>query len=235
MQTLINKPLSAIVTENHETAQVFNKYGLDFCCNGKRTLNAACEKKDLLIEDVIQELDAVLSKPAADSPVDHLSLTGLTEYITSKHHTYFRKNIPLILNYLLKVATRHGDRYPYMKRVFILFTQMRTELEFHLDKEEQVVFRKIRAVEQQPLAETHADYFQSAILLMEGEHEIAGTLMSKIRELTNNYEAPEDACTTFTLALNSLKAFEADLHQHVHLENNILFPRALALFNKHRA
>lgn len=229
------KPLSAIVNENYQAAQVLEKYGLDFCCNGKRTLEKACENKSQLIDLIVAELNEVLSKPAPPSRFDDMTLTELTEYIVRRHHTYVRQNMPVIISYLLKVATKHGDAYPFIKRVFVLFSQIRTELDFHLDKEEKVVFEKIRELDQNPLTSNHPDYFDSAILLMEGEHEVAGALMAKIRELTNNYKAPEKACTTFQLALNALRDFEADLHQHVHLENNVLFPKALEHLRKRTA
>jgi regulator of cell morphogenesis and NO signaling len=139
-------------------------------------------------------------------------------------------NLPQIFNYVLRVASKHGDSFPYMKEVYVLFAELKEEFEQHMQKEEKVLFPKIKLLELNATGNQNANYLQAPIDMMEQDHEHAGMTMQKIRELTNNYTAPEQACTTFRLTLDSLKAFEEDLHQHVHLENNILFPKALQLF-----
>jgi regulator of cell morphogenesis and NO signaling len=230
MKDLSNKTLSQIVTENYQTARVFEKYGLDFCCKGKRPLISACEEKNIPVENILQELYQALGTEEKSSDFKQMSLNELSEYIVRVHHNYVKQNLPLIFNYILKVATKHGDRFPYMKEVYQLFSELRVEFDNHMEKEEKVLFPKIKLLELNASENSTANYLQAPIDMMEQEHDHAGRIMEKIRVLTNNYTAPEEACTTFRLTLESLAAFERDLHQHVHLENNILFPKALQLF-----
>jgi regulator of cell morphogenesis and NO signaling len=229
MYNLLDRPLSQIVLENFQTAQILENHGLDFCCKGKRTLRAACTEKGITAETVVAQLNNILTENNGFSNFQNLSLSMLADYIVETHHAYVRRNMPLISGYLFKIATKHGDKFPYMKRVFVLFAQVRTELESHLSKEEEVVFPAIKKLEQQGTASA-VTYMHEPIRAMEEEHEVAGTLLQKIRELTNNYEMPDGSCTTFRLAINALKDFESNLHHHVHLENNILFPKAISLF-----
>jgi regulator of cell morphogenesis and NO signaling len=132
------------------------------------------------------------------------------------------------------VATQHGERFRYMKEVYLLFAELQEEMTQHMLKEEQLLFPRIRQLEAVVVPNEPLAYYISPISIMEEEHNRAGEGMRRIRELTNNYFMPEGACTTFRLSLASLKAFEADLHQHVHLENYILFPRAVELFRNKR-
>jgi regulator of cell morphogenesis and NO signaling len=165
-----------------------------------------------------------------------MTLTQLADYIVTKHHAYVKAEMPQIFSYLQKVATKHGDRHPEMRKVFELFSVIKNEMEEHMDKEELILFPRIEVAEEGALAEKTANmnvfYIQHPIQMMEAEHEKAGQLMTEIRELTGNYTPPNDACTTYRLSFAELRAFESDLHQHVHLENNILFPRAIELFQK---
>jgi regulator of cell morphogenesis and NO signaling len=229
MYNLLDRPLSQIVLENFQTAEILENHGLDFCCKGKRTLRAACADKGIRAETIMAQLKLILAENHDFANFQDLSLSTLADYIVETHHAYVRRNLPLISGYLFKIATKHGDKFPYMKRVFVLFTQVRTELESHLSKEEEVVFPAIKKLEQKGLASA-VTYMHEPIRLMEAEHEMAGTLLQKIRELTNNYDMPDGSCTTFRLAINALKDFESNLHKHVHLENNILFPKAISLF-----
>ena len=140
--------------------------------------------------------------------------------------------MPQIFQYVAKVATKHGDRFPYMKEVYLLFADVQNELSQHMLKEEQILFPRIKELEEHGLTNAGVEFFKGPIDIMEIEHDRAGTLLQQIRELTNNYISPADVCTTFRLSLSSLQAFEADLHQHVHLENNILFPKTLEFFTQ---
>jgi regulator of cell morphogenesis and NO signaling len=235
MTTIENKTLSQIVTENYQAARVFEKYGLDFCCKGKRPLEEACAEKGIKAEDVWTELRDVfqlseVSKGGSD--VNNMSLTELAEYIVRVHHTYVKLNLPQIFNYVLRVATKHGDRFPFMKEVYLLFAEVREEMTQHMLKEEQILFPRIKLMELNAAQGKDVSWLQAPIDVMEDEHDKAGSLLYRIRELTNNYTAPEGACTTFHLSLDALKGFEEDLHRHVHLENNILFPKAVAFFNE---
>jgi len=236
MNNQITKSLAQIVNDNHKAASVFEKYDLDFCCKGKRSLQDACIEKSLPVEKLLSELQAVNDN--CEVPVDFqkMTLTQLADYIVTKHHAYVKAEMPQIFSYLQKVATKHGDRHPEMRKVFELFSVIKSEMEEHMDKEELILFPRIEVAEEGALAEKTANmnvfYIQHPIQMMEAEHEKAGQLMTEIRELTGNYTPPNDACTTYRLSFAELRAFESDLHQHVHLENNILFPRAIELFQK---
>jgi regulator of cell morphogenesis and NO signaling len=227
MYNLSSKTLSQIVTDNYQTARVFEKYSLDFCCKGKRSLESACVEFNLPIEDILDELSEMLGDNEKVIHFEEMSLAELTAYIVRVHHTYVKLNAPMILNYVLKVATKHDSRYPYMIEVYTQFSELIAELLDHMEKEEKVLFPQLVAIEKNS---TEASITE-AIADFEDDHSHSGSIMENISRLTNNYEAPEQACTTFRLALQSLKAFQEDLHKHVHLENNILFPKAEAMLN----
>jgi regulator of cell morphogenesis and NO signaling len=235
MSALQEKTLAEIVTGNYRTAAVFEKYQLDFCCNGKRSLGQACTEKKLNIAAILSELDLVtLRGPLAGINYETLSLSLLADHIVTHHHQYVKNEMPLIGMYLQKIAAKHGSRHPEMQDVLEVFIKLKEEMELHMQKEEQVLFPRIKATEtmQQEESGTHsnATYLQAPIHVMEEEHDHAGEAMAAIRRLTNNYTLPEDACTTYKLSFAALEAFEKDLHRHVHLENNLLFPKALKLF-----
>lgn len=233
MSQLIARSLAQIVNDNYKAAAVFEKYDLDFCCKGKRSLQQACDDKSVSLTEVLPALEALQN--TRDTPVDfqRMKLSQITDYIVATHHAYVREQLPQVYGYLQRVAAKHGDRHPEMRKVFALFAQVKQELEDHMQKEELVVFPRVNDVERQLANKTFPGltitYLQAPLEMMEAEHEQAGRILSEIRQLTNDYTAPADACTTYRLCLSSLQAFELDLHQHVHLENNVLFPRAIAL------
>ena len=236
MEELMTKSLAQIVNTNHRAANVFEKYHLDFCCKGKRTLQQACTESELKIEEVLSDLEKTAQGNSSSVPVSYekMSLTQLTDYIVATHHSYVKKEMPAILGYLQKVASKHGGHHPEMIKVLEIFTAVKEEMGQHMQKEEQILFPRIKEVEQQ-LGEgskiiINNSFLLSPISMMEQEHDHAGNAMTEIRQLTNNYNPPPDACTTYKLSFAALNAFELDLHQHVHLENNILFPKALRLF-----
>lgn len=232
MPELLHQTISQIVTDYHQTAPIFEKYGIDFCCKGKRPLEQACTERALNKEDILAELNNAIETQSAAIDFNALSLTSLADYIVRTHHTYVKFNMPQIYNYVLRVATKHGERFPYMKEVFQLFSEIQEEMNQHMLKEERVLFPRIKELETNGALDVPLEYYTGLINVMEEEHDRAGSLMQQIRELTNNYTAPESACTTFRLSLASLQDFEADLHQHVHLENYVLFPKAIALYEK---
>ena len=236
MTELSTKTLAQIVNENHKAASVFEKYGLDFCCKGKRSLQHACIENSLSVEQLLSELQDVSN--SCEMPVDFgkMSLTQLASYIVTKHHAYVKEALPTIFAYLQRVATKHGDRHPEMFKVFEFFKAIKHEMEEHMQKEEVILFPRIKAVEEgateKRMPAMNISYLQAPIHVMEAEHEQAGQLLSEIRQLTGNYTPPDDACTTYRLSFAALHAFELDLHQHVHLENNILFPKTIELFQR---
>ncbi|MEO6611645.1 MAG: iron-sulfur cluster repair di-iron protein [Chitinophagaceae bacterium] len=235
MSELVTKSLAQIVNINHRAASVFEKYHLDFCCKGKRPLWQACEENQVSLEEVVAELEKTASVNSCSIPVNYenFTLAQLAGYIEMTHHSYVKKEMPAIMGYLGKVAGKHGDRHPEMIKVFRLFTELKEEMDRHLQTEETVLFPRIKEMEKALLAGSKIPVANSGlpdpIMIMELEHDDAGNKLSEIRKLTNNYNPPADACTTYRLCYAALEAFELDLHAHIHLENNILFPRALQM------
>src|SRR6185436_5168611 len=157
MNNQITKSLAQIVNDNHKAASVFEKYDLDFCCKGKRSLQDACIEKSLPVEKLLSELQAVNDN--CEVPVDFqkMTLTQLADYIVTKHHAYVKAEMPQIFSYLQKVATKHGDRHPEMRKVFELFSVIKSEMEEHMDKEELILFPRIEVAEEGALAEKTAN------------------------------------------------------------------------------
>ena len=217
---------------------MFEKYHLDFCCKGKRSLEQACLEQQLPFSQITEELETVFSKDMQCSlDFDKMSLAQLCDYIVQTHHDYVKKEMPQIYAYLHKVASKHGDRHPELYKIFQIFAAVKEEMEGHMKKEELVLFPRIKELQKLSNNENahlqfELTYLQSPITIMEQEHDHAGTLLNDIRIFSNDYTPPQDACTTYRLSFAALKAFEIDLHQHVHLENNVLFPQAIELFKK---
>ena len=239
MKELLNQTLAEIVTANHEAASVFEKYHLDFCCKGKRPLLEACKEKNLPGEQIAKELNEVINRSSITdgSLLNYISLTQLCDYIVDTHHAYVRQSSKQISFYLEKIANKHGLRHPELLQIFKLFTALSEEMTSHMYKEENILFPRIKELEihntgNVPLGLPASGYIEAPIAVMEHEHDSAGSLLEQIRNKTNDYTPPADACTTYGVAFASLRAFEADLHQHVHMENNILFPRAVEMIKK---
>lgn len=234
MTEFLDQSLASIVTGHHQSAAVFEKYDLDFCCKGKRSLQEACREKKINPAAVLLDLEKTMKEiDPVSQQFSELSLTELTAYIESTHHQYVRRQLPLIHGYLLKIASKHGSRHPELHKILENFTAIQEEMELHMLKEEKVLFPRIREIENlskwnTPLS-VSSTFISAPVSMMEQEHEHAGSLMAEIRSLSNNYKAPADACTTYQLSFASLQAFEEDLHRHVHLENNLLFPSAMQL------
>ncbi len=233
---LLLKTLAQIVNEKHQAASVFEKHGLDFCCKGKRSLEKACAENNLPVETVIGELNAVLGNDqSAVMDFDKLSLTELINYIVSTHHAYTKKELPQIFAWLQKVSAKHGDRHPELYRIFECFVSLKEELENHMKKEELILFPRIKELENsKDYSKLGSHYLQAPVDVMEHEHEHAGNLLKEIHHYSHNYAPPADACTTYRLSFAALQAFEIDLHRHIHLENNILFPKAIELFEQQK-
>ncbi len=238
MNDLMTKSLAQIVNTNHRAATVFEKYHLDFCCKGKRTLQQACIESELPVDEILSELDKTDQQNSDKVSINFgkLSLSQLVEYIVTTHHEYVKKEMPAIAMYLQKIASKHVERHPELLKLLQLFTAVVKEMEHHMKKEEAVLFPRIKELEKQLEAgnqpQINIAYLKSPIIMMEQEHDHAGAALAEIRQLTSNYNPPADACTTYRLSFAALEAFEIDLHQHVHLENNILFPKALKLFKE---
>lgn len=238
MNDLLTKSLAQIVNSNHRAAPVFEKYHLDFCCKGKRTLEQACTERKLKPEEVIADLEQTKQSNSCSIAINYgeMPLGRLADHIVLTHHGYVKKEMPAIQGYLQKVAAKHGNQHPEMIKVLQLFTAVKKEMEEHMQKEEDILFPRIKEIEKQVETgkeiSSSSSFLLAPINMMEEEHDHAGNALDEIRKLTGDYTPPPDACTTYRLGLAALQAFELDLHQHVHLENNTLFPKALALFEQ---
>jgi regulator of cell morphogenesis and NO signaling len=229
-----DKTMRDIVLEYNGTAGVLEKYGLDFCCQGMRSLEEACKAKNLDTEKVLEELKSGFVDEPGFNRYQKWDVSFLCDYIVNHHHTYVKEALPLIGDHLVKVVNAHGERHPEMLECATIFSQVAQELQMHMMKEEQVLFPYIAQMDHarkrnSTVAPAHFGTVNHPIERMEAEHEFAGDAMDRIRVLLSDYTPPEDACTTMRLTYNELAAFEHDLHQHVFLENAILFPRAKKL------
>lgn len=230
-ENLLKKTLGEIVTDDFRSAALFKKAGLDFCCGGKKSLESACAEKQKDPDDLVNQI-LELEKSGADKGNNYRewSPSFLSDYIVNTHHKYILKTLPDLVFYTSKIAEVHGERHNELHEVSDLFSQINIELLQHLDKEETVLFPAIKKVQdnESPALNT---IIRSEIERMTGEHEFAGNAMDKINELTGGYYVPSDACNTYAVTMKLLEEFEDDLHTHVHLENNILYPAALKLAN----
>lgn len=229
------KQIGQFVADDFRTAAVFNKYGIDFCCKGDRTVAEVCDKKGLSPQTLIDELEAVLNSKA-DQSIDYKSwpLDLLAEYIEKKHHRYVEEKTPVLKQFLSKLCAVHGQRHPELFEINELFTASAGELASHMKKEELILFPFVKRMVKAKLDNVAIQSPQfgtvgNPIAMMMEEHENEGERFRKIAELTNNYNPPADACNTYRVTFAMLDEFERDLHLHIHLENNILFPAAIKL------
>ena len=224
-----NKLLGEIVVDDFRTAEIFMNAGIDFCCGGKKTLQKACEEKALDLNSVEAQIDELKALPTLPSQnFNEWSLDFLSDYIVNTHHKYVLKTLPELVFYTQKISDVHGLHHPELVEVAKLFAQINTELLQHLKNEEEVLFPAIKEVLKSNSPQAKAT-IHSEIERMSEEHEFAGGAMDHINVITNGYALPEDACNSYGVAFKLLQQFEDDLHIHVHLENNILYPKALKL------
>jgi regulator of cell morphogenesis and NO signaling len=234
VDNLTEKTLAEFVTHNIRSAIIFEEAGLDFCCKGKRSLKNACEEKNIDPQKIVNELTNLSDNSNGTQNVNDWQLDFLVDYIINNHHQYVRRMIPVISLHADKVASVHGKNHPETLKIADLYLEVREELESHMMKEERILFPQIK---QMVLTQKENSQFfpppfgtiQNPIRMMENEHTSAGDALSQIRELSKNYTHPEDACNTFKALYSELKEFEEDLHKHIHLENNILFPKSIEL------
>ena len=201
--------LAEIVTTKPQAAALLEKYNLDFCCRGKQKLSEQLNDPDKLNE-LIKQLELVFSlAPGKETDFNKMTLSSLVDHILNEHHQYVKESLPVIIEHLEKVVSRHGDRFQYMKDVLNLFSEVRRDLEQHMMKEEVILFPRIKEIER--AVENGIVYEISSITapvsVMEAEHEYAGRLLDEIKKATSNYSAPEDACITFRVCLDELNLF----------------------------
>lgn len=230
-----NQIIGELVAKDYRTASVFKKYGIDFCCQGNRTINEACEKKNIDSESVVNDLNAII-QAQGENATDYKSwpLDLLADYIEKKHHRYVEEKTAEIKPYLDKICRVHGERHPELLEINEHFNATACELAKHMKKEELILFPFVRKLakakhEGSKVVPPPFGSIQNPIDAMMDEHSTEGDRFRKIEELSNNYTPPQDACNTYGVTLGLLKEFEQDLHLHIHLENNILFPKAIEL------
>ena len=229
MALLSERSVGELVAENPATARVFEKYGIDYCCGGKKPLNQACRERGIAPEPVVEALGHAGDRPAAQNrDWNRVPLHELIAHIVSRHHAYLKTELPRSLELFTKVARAHGEREPRLVEAKEVFEVLKEELESHLMKEEMILFPAIGRLESSGKAGAPCP-LEHPIARMEYEHESAGRALAQMRHLTFDYHIPEEACNTYRALFAALVELEADLHEHIHLENNILFPRAAAL------
>ncbi len=229
------KTIGELVAGNYRTAPVFKKYGIDFCCKGGRTIEDACASKGINPEPLLADLDKAF-EIKDDSGNDYTAwpLDKLADYIIDEHHSYVERAILQVKPFLEKVAKVHGPGHPHLLEVRDLFFEASANLSQHMKKEELILFPFIKKMQMakdagEPMPQPPFGSIGNPIAMMKAEHEDEGTRFERISELTNNYLPPEYACNTWQVSFHLLKEFQDDLHKHIHLENNILFPQALEL------
>lgn len=235
-ENITNLTLSEIVTKNYKSAAIFEKYGLDFCCHGKKSISDACEEKGINTEEVLNQLEKLDegNSELTQEQYNQWEVDFLVDYIVNVHHQYVRNMIPIISAHAEKITSKHEQNHPELIRIANNFSVVYKELKQHMMKEEQLLFPYIKYLVEvkNKTGKPEKPFFgtiKNPISMMEAEHESAGNLFAEIWQLTNSYTTPADACKTFKVYYKELKEFEEDLHKHIHLENNILFPRSIEL------
>jgi regulator of cell morphogenesis and NO signaling len=229
------KTVAEVALESPAATRVLEELGIDYCCGGNRTLEQACQAVNLNIDQVLESIEAA-TRSASDSGRDWPTapLSELIAHIQSTHHEYTRAEIERLPVLLDKVFGVHGGSHPELGRIREIFAALAEELRMHMMKEEMVLFPYVLRLEdavrrQSPLMPPPFGTVQNPVAMMVHEHDDAGEALREIRAASNGFTPPDGACTSFRAVYQALAEFEADLHQHIHLENNILFPRAIAM------
>lgn len=227
--------IGEIVANDYRTAAIFKSYKIDFCCNGNRKFSDVCKEKNIDMEKLADEINAVTLKQSSNT-FDYKSMDTdlLIDYVEKKHHRYVNNTIPVLLQYLDKLCKVHGNQHQELFEINNEFKECATALTAHMKKEELILFPIIRNMMKSNAThhELNLPHFKTVnnpINVMLSEHDTEGERFRKIALLTNDYTPPADACGTYKVAFSLLKEFEDDLHTHIHLENNIVFPRAIEL------
>jgi len=230
----LETPVGEIVRENFRAASIFQKHGIDFCCGGKQSISHACEKHNVEPAEIMRDLASLSEGHGEVQNYNAWELDFLIDFIVNNHHSYVRNMLPVISQHAEKVASVHGANHPENIRIAALFNQVHQDLEPHMFKEEQILFPYIKqmvAVQREgtEFGGSRFGTVRNPIGMMEMEHETVGKILAEIRMLGNDLTPPEDACTTYRVLYKELDEFERDLHRHIHLENNILHPKAIAM------
>lgn len=233
-QTELNQTVGEIVAEKLSRARVFENFGIDYCCNGHIPLTEACQAKGVDPKNVMQALEQsdAGTKPEDNTDWRKSTLTELADHIEATHHKYLSTEMPRLTGLMEKVVAAHSANHPDLLKVSETLGNLVAELTQHMAKEEQILFPIIRQMEADGQAESHCGSVGNPITVMEDEHANAGQALASINSLTQNYQPPGDACSTYQALLAGLAEMEFDIHQHIHKESSILFPGAIELEKK---
>jgi regulator of cell morphogenesis and NO signaling len=226
--------IGEIAVKDLRKVEVFKKYGIDFCCGGKKTIAEVCVEKNIDATKVQTELRQIETENKANNiSYNDWGIDFLTDYIVNTHHNYVRKYLPELMTYASKVAQVHGEQHPELIQIQKLVAEINKELTEHLAEEENILFSYIKKIVEArkgnlPLLKQEKD-LAGLIDELEKDHDLVGRAFDKIRELSKEYAIPSDACASYKLLYKMIQEFEDDLHLHIHLENNILFPKAIAM------
>jgi regulator of cell morphogenesis and NO signaling len=236
----LNQTVRDLAVENPAATRVFEKFGIDYCCGGGKSLREACQAANVAPDKLLESLRAAVQTRSTNGNKDwnSESLSDLIDHIVDTHHAYTREELDRLEPLLAKVCSVHGQRHPELLRIQQLFGGLSQELTMHMMKEEQVLFPYINRMEEavlerRPIMPSMFGTVQNPVQMMMHEHDSAGQALHEMRELSAGYTAPQDACVSFQTLYRALDEFERDLHQHIHLENNILFPRAVEMERSH--
>lgn len=227
--------IAELAAAHPATIRIFQRHGIDFCCGGKRALAEVCEESRLSFDEIKRLLEGAVASPQAEGPGWHTApLPEVVDHILERYHRPLDEELPRLDQLMRKVAHVHGERHPELLEVARTFTALCDDLGPHMMKEERILFPYILKMSAlanvgTPLPGSPFGSIESPISVMEREHESVGTLLADLRRLTSGYVAPDDACNSFRGLLHGLAELERDTHQHIHIENNVLFPRAKAL------
>jgi len=227
MPTISDQTVREIAVSNAGSTRVFEKLGIDYCCGGNRSLSVACELANVPLGTVLTMLDQC-TEPITQGVSNDAPLGEIAGYIVERHHGYIRQESPRIQGLLDKVCGKHDGAHAELSGLKELFGTLTRELTEHLMKEERILFPYIQALSSAAPPAACFAQIESPIEVMLAEHENAGSILLTMRTLSGGYKAPAGACTTYQALYRALEEFERDLHRHIHLENNILFPRAIA-------
>ena len=230
-----DKTIGEIVAADFRTASVFEHHGIDFCCGGMVPIAAICTKNGLDLAAITDELEVVKNEPTDRSQnYSSWALPFLADYIVNTHHAYLKENDEQTAAYAQKIAVVHGSHHPEVIQIAAIFSKIAVDMVAHLKEEEEVFFPALKRVDAARTSGHTPDAcdretIRLSLLTLHREHEEIGDAIHTIRDLSKGYTIPDDVCNTFTVTYRKLKEFEDDLHKHVHLENNILFPKAVEL------
>jgi regulator of cell morphogenesis and NO signaling len=222
--TALNQTVGRLVAERPDRARVFEEFDIDYCCGGRRSLGEACARRGVDPGVVLRRLAAVdAGRPGEETNWEAAPVADLCDHIVATHHEFLRRELPRVGRLLAKVAGVHGERHPEMVGVLAVYEPFARDLAEHMAKEERVLFPLVKRLATGEV--TPSRTLLGPVRVMEAEHDQAGEALAELRRLTEGFRPPADACNTYRAALAGLHDLEQDLHRHVHLENNVLFPQ----------